>query len=183
MSGPFSTELMPIPETAVKDLLSRGFLRLVAGQDGFVPSSDELDFGIDFSLRHVECLEERDRVRYRASGFKIDVQLKATCEREVVIEAGHLVYDLDVTTFNDLVRRAGSEYIPMVLALFVLPDDPLMWLTIEDSALTLRRCTYIWRPATTDVPSPNTATRRIRIPLTNRLELGTLESIRQEFLR
>src|SRR5213083_2736362 len=135
---------MPIPDTAVKELLSRGFLRLVAVRTGFIPSADELDFGVDFSLRHVDCIEENGRVRFRASGFTIDVQLKSTCEREVHVSDGHLVYDLDVTAFNDLVRRAASPHtIPMILGLLVLPDNPNEWLSLEDSSLTVRRCTYV----------------------------------------
>ena len=174
---------MPIPENAIKELLSRGFLRLVAGQAGFVTCTDELDFGVDLSLRHVDCVEENGRLGFRASGFMIDVQLKATCERQIVVGDGDLKYDLSATAFNDLVRRARSVHnIPLVLALFVLPDDPADWLSLADSELTLRRCGYLWRPGTSDVPSDNASTQRISIPPSNRVEVASFERIRQEYL-
>jgi hypothetical protein len=174
---------MPIPENAVKELLSRGFLRLVAGQAGFVPCTDELDFGVDVSLRHVDYIQEPGRIRHRASGFMIDVQLKATCEREVILAEGHLKYDLSATTFNDLVRRASVQHtIPLILGLFVLPDDPSQWLSLAESELTLRRCVFIWRPAPSEEATASTSTHRISIPLGNRLEVATFERIRQEYL-
>jgi len=174
---------MPIPENAVKELLSRGFLRLVAGQAGFVTSTDELDFGVDLSLRHVDYVEENGRIRFRASGFIIDVQLKATCERQIVVDDENLRYDLSATAFNDLVRRATSVHtIPLVLALFVLPDDPTTWLSLADSELTLRRCGYVWRPGASEVPTDNPSTKRISIPLINRVEVATFERIRQEYV-
>jgi len=174
---------MPLPESAAKELLSRGYLRLVAGQAGFIPGVDELDFGVDIQLRHVDCIEEHGRSKFRASGFMIDVQLKATCERDAQFVDGHVLYDLDSTAFNDLVRRTSSPHtIPIILGLLVLPDIPDEWLSLDESALLLRRCTYVWRPSPDDVLTQNTATKRIRIPLASRLELGTFESIRQEYL-
>lgn len=174
---------MPLPEVAAKELLSRGYLRLVAGQAGFIPSVDELDFGVDVHLRHVECIEEHGRSKFRASGFMIDVQLKATCERDAQIVNGHVVYDLDSTTFNDLVRRATSRHtIPLILGLLVLPDLEDEWFSLDESALLLRRCTYVWRPSSTDTATANTATKRIHIPLASRLDTATFEGIRQEYL-
>jgi hypothetical protein len=174
---------MPIPENAIKEVLSKGFLRLVAGRAGFVPSVDELDFGVDMSLRHVEYFEEGGRIAYRASAFKIDAQLKATCEREITIEDGHLKYDLNAQSFNDLVRHSRSNHtIPFVLGLFVLPDDPTQWLSVAESELTLRRCAYLWRPDPSDEPTDNAYTQRISISLSNRLEVTSFERIRQEYI-
>src|SRR5262245_4861506 len=113
---------MALPENALKELLSRGFLRLVASHSGFIVGSDELDFGTDLCLSHVHIYDSPDdRVRYAKSGFNIEVQLKATCERNVDISEGSLKYDLTAKNYNDLVRRRGG-YIPLVLVLFVLPD-------------------------------------------------------------
>jgi hypothetical protein len=68
---------MPLPENAVKELLSRGFLRLVASRSGFIVSTDELDFGTDLSLSHVHAYEMDDeRVRYTKSGLRSKYSLK-----------------------------------------------------------------------------------------------------------
>lgn len=145
-------------------------------------SSDELDFGTDLSLSHVHAYDvPDDRVRYAKSGFTVEVQLKATCERNVVFENGVLKYDLKAGNYNDLVRRR-SGYIPLVLVLFVLPDDQQTWLGVADSELTLRRCGYIWRPSATDVEVSNTSSKRIAIPIDGRLVPETFESLRLEYV-
>jgi hypothetical protein len=173
---------MPLPEPAVKELLSRGFLRLIASRTGFVAGSDELDFGTDLSLAHVEAyVDDDERVRYTKSGFAIDVQLKATCEENVEIVDGSIRYDLKITNYNDLVRRRDG-LIPLVLVLFVLPDDRESWLAIADTELTLRRCGYVWRPEVGDQLSDNAASKRISIPVGNRLSVDTFEQLRMEYL-
>ena len=173
---------MALPETAVKELLSRGFLRLIASRAGFIAGSDELDFGGDLALSHVEAfVEPDDRVRYTKSGFAIEVQLKATCEDQVELDGDVLKYDLKVRNYNDLVRRRDG-LVPLVLVLFVLPIDRESWLAIADSELTLRRCGYIWRPDELDELSPNAATERITIPLGNRLSVDSFEQLRMEYL-
>jgi hypothetical protein len=172
---------MALPENALKELLSRGFVRLVASHSGFIVATDELDFGSDLSLSHVDAVDDADRVRYTKSGFVIDVQLKATCERNVEVAQDILKYDLRVANYNDLVRRR-SGLVPLVLVLFVLPDDPATWLAIAESELTIRRCGYFWRPDDTDAEIDNVATKRISIPLANRLSSATFEDIRTEYL-
>lgn len=173
---------MSLPENALKELLSRGFLRLVASHSGFIVGSDELDFGTDLSLSHVHAYDEpNDRVRYAKSGFTIEVQLKATCERHISWDNGTLKYDLKATNYNDLVRRQAG-LIPLVLVLFVLPDDPTSWLAVADSEVTLRRSGYVWRPEPGAVMVENSSTKRIEIPVTNRLSESSFEALRSEYL-
>jgi hypothetical protein len=174
------TGRMPLPENALKELLSRGFVRLIASNSGFIVGSDELDFGTDLCLSHVQAFEEPDdHVRYAKSGFTIEVQLKATCERHVEFSDQTIKYDLKATNYNDLVRRVDG-YIPLVLVLFVLPDDPASWLGVADSELTLRRCGYVWRPESGSGPVDNVATKRIAIPLANRLAPSSFEELMAE---
>lgn len=173
---------MTLPENALKEMLSRGFLRLLASHDGFIVGSDESDFGTDLSLSHVHVIEEpNDRIRYAKSGFSIEVQLKATCESHVEFSNGYLKYDLRVSNYNDLVRRKNGQ-IPLVLVLFVLPDDATSWLGVAESELTLRRCGYIWRPGPEDAVVDNTTSKRISIPLVNRLQLTSFQALREEYL-
>jgi hypothetical protein len=169
---------MPIPENAVKELLSKNFLRIVASHSSYVLMEDELDFGVDLSLRQVSFFEENGRVRYVSSGFAIDVQLKATCERHTELSDDLISYDLSVATYNNLVRRIQANHtIPLVLALFVLPDDEQEWLSLGPTELTLRRCAYVWRPAAGAPLSANEHTQRIHIPLGNRVDSGTLDRL------
>lgn len=173
---------MTIPENALKELLSRGFLRLVASHAGFIVGTDELDYGTDICLSHVQAFDEpNERIRYAKSGFSIEVQLKATCERNVIVDGDVLKYDLKSANYNDLVRRRGG-HIPLVLVLFVLPDDPDTWLAIAESELTLRRCGYVWRPEFDDALVDATSTKRIHIPLQSRLSAASFNALREEYV-
>jgi hypothetical protein len=174
---------MPIPEAASKELLSKGFLRVVANRAGFITGGDELDFGVDMQLRHVEFIETGDRIEYRASGFAVDLQVKATCAHNVTITEQEVLYDLSVTAYNDLVRRvSGSHTIPLVLALFVLPDETTDWLSIADAELVIRRCAFLWRPEQGTAQSTNQHTHRVRIPIANRVGPETFSALFQEYV-
>lgn len=172
---------MTLPENAVKELLSRAFVRLVATTSHFIVSTDEIDFGTDLCLSHVDAFDDGEKVRYSKSGFGIDVQVKATCERQVRTGNGVLKYDLRAANYNDLVRRRAS-YVPLILVLFVLPDEPVEWLAVAESEMTLRKCGYVWRPTEADGVVANTGTKTITIPLTSRLAGSTFDDIREQAL-
>jgi hypothetical protein len=170
---------MPIPDNTVKELLSRSFLGLAVNRAGFIVSRDEVDFGTDVTLKAVDWIHENGRSRYRGRGVSIEVQLKATSERHIEIADGTLKYDLEVKNYNDLVARRGSV-VPLVLALYILPDDPTLWLSLAETELTLRKCGYIWRPGPEDAPSRNEYSKTIAIPLSSRIDDGTFHELFEE---
>jgi hypothetical protein len=82
------------------------------------------------------------------------------------------------------VRRATKTHtIPLILALFVLPDDTTQWLSLADSELTLRRCGYVWRPSTSDLETPNQSSKTISIPLGSRVDEATFRNLFEEYTR
>ena len=173
---------MPLPENAVKEHLSRSFLRLAATHSGFIVWGSDADFGVDLTVKKVDTVEENGRILVRETGFGVDVQIKATCERNIRLVRGELTYDLDARTYNNLVARSHTLHtIPFVLAVFVLPDEPTDWLTFVPSEVTLRRCGYLWRPSAMDVTVPNTGSKAIRLANADRIDGMTLERLFREY--
>jgi hypothetical protein len=173
---------MRLPDNAIKELLSRNFVRLVAARAGFVAASHDLDYGTDVSLHQVALVEEPSgATRYSDTGFVIGVQVKATCEGQVRRVGDAVHYDLASKNYNDIVRRADSP-VPLVLALLVLPDDPSDWLSLSNSELTLRRHGYIWRPAPGSSLSSNKATEMIALEGTDLVEASTFDRLFDEMI-
>jgi hypothetical protein len=69
-------------------------------------------------------------------------------------------FDLKVKNHNDLVRLT---FIPGVLVVFVLPEDPSQWLTWSEEALVLRRSAY-WLSLRGRAPTTNESSVRVHLP-------------------
>lgn len=160
-------------EEQIKEALSRGFVRLVANRSGFKCKFDEVDHGTDITLSEVAARVRPDGTRrLTETGRYVDLQIKCTCEASVIRGATGLKYDLEPKTYNDLVERlADHGASPLVLLLFVLPDDGVDWLTVGDDELILRRGAYWWRPPAGASMTSNTSSIRIEVPYANRAGL------------
>jgi hypothetical protein len=89
---------------------------------------------------------------------------------------GNIVFDLEAKTYNDLVESVQEKSsVPLFLVLMVLPDDADTWVEVRAHEIVLAKCAYWYRPSETDPPTTNTATRRILIPIANKLDLGFIE--------
>ena len=164
-------------ENLRKEALSKSFVRVVAAHAGIEVTQPERDLGVDLNLEQLQRYEEPNgATRLTTTGLVVGVQVKATTLSGVRMDDDHLSYDLDVKCFNDIVRREAGPS-PLVLALFVLPDDSNEWLALEESAVTLRRCGYLWRGNGTGALSENAYTQRIRVPLESRITVSTLHEL------
>jgi hypothetical protein len=61
------------------------------------------DFGADLDIERVSVTEINGKRRFLNSGETIRIQLKATCEANLLPTADGFRYDLEVKTYNDLV--------------------------------------------------------------------------------
>jgi hypothetical protein len=108
----------------------------------------------------------------RDQRWVLDFQLKATSHP--TIKGNHLIHDLDVRTY-DLLRdpeRTGYG----VLALIVVHDDPQQWLDMDGAGTRLARSAY-YLPMAGLPAKENTATVRLRIPLSNLLTIAAMKSL------
>jgi hypothetical protein len=117
-------------------VLSRAYVQVVVARCGFTFSSANLDYGIDLSVHDVVKITDS----YRESGFKIDIQLKASTG--TVLTPTHVRYDLEVEAYNNLVLPNPGT--PRILVLLVLPEEA-EWTAQSEGCLEIRRCAYwLW---------------------------------------
>lgn len=169
-------------EEQIKEALSRGFVRLVANRAGYKCKFDETDHGVDLTLAEVASRQEPNgRVRLTETGRYVDLQLKCTCDASVTHGALGFKFDLEAKNYNDLVERLGDpDAAPLVLLVFLLPDDPTTWLSVTATELQLQKAAYWWRPPVGTPPTMNTHTIRIAIPYANHADLSFASSLYSE---
>lgn len=147
---------MPLPLNHMKERLHLAYVRAVVARAGATFQPYDEDYGIDARISAVSLTPDG---KYIAKGSAFDCQLKATTDWEIKDE--HIVYDLDVKAYNNLVElkeRLG------ILILYRLPKqpDPDAWVTVSKDNLTMRTCCY-WKLLTGD-KTTNTSTKQICIP-------------------
>ena len=153
------------------DQLSKGYIAFVASRHGYKYAAPDPDTGVDLKVcPTVARREPGGRTRWLDSDKQLDIQLKGVHRRRVQIRDDVLAYDLEVKAFNDLVYRQTS-LTPLYLVLLVLPDDQDNWLGVGPEELAVRQCAYWWLPEAGTQPTENEATKRIEIPLAQRVTI------------
>lgn len=102
----------------------------------------------------------------------LDFQLKATSTPDLA--DGCLLHDLDVRTYNLLRSTIRSSY--GVLALIVVGKDTAAGHSMDDNGTSLTRSAY-YLPLFGMPPTTNTATVRLKVPLSNLLTADALKSL------
>lgn len=135
--------------------LSLTYVRAVASRGGFAVEEVRRDRdGIDL---HIHA---RGRIGSGAVHSPVlGVQLKSTA-LDPSAEHERIAFDLKVKNYNDL---TSPTLIPRVLVVFLLPEDPTMWLTCTEDALVLRRSAY-WLSLWKLPPTTNESTARVHLP-------------------
>lgn len=151
-----------IPIEQRKEALSKAYARAIAAKAGVNVSEPEQDFGIDLSLRQVAVRNLGGINRHFDNGASLDIQLKCTETAEVT--ATEVIYDLEAKNYNDL---ADPEAAYRILVLLVVPTAETDWIDLSPAQLSIRNCAY-WYSLKGQLITSNAATKRIRIPITQR---------------
>ena len=157
-----------LQEELKKELISKYIVLLMASHAGIKAGIEEIDHGVDLTLKEVQKYIFKEKVRYMNSGKAIDVQLKCTTEKSIKIADGFAYYDLEVKNYNDLVlRQQEDEVLPMILILVILPKNPQLWMENSFEKLVLHAKRLWYRPEMGSPLSSNKRTIRVKIPLEN----------------
>jgi hypothetical protein len=168
-------------EEQIKAAISQHFVQIIASRGGFKCAKPETDHGCDLTITKVATRQQAGRVRYIDSGYFVDIQLKCTCEAQVIRTDADIAYDLEVKNYNDLIHRRDSGALtPLILVLLVLPDEPAEWLTVTADNMIVRRAAYWFVPPPDATATDNAATIRIHIPTANTVDLTFIEQRFQE---
>jgi Domain of unknown function (DUF4365) len=151
-------------ENDVKERLSIAYVTAVAARAGCELMEVHVDRnGVDGTIRAI-----------KGTPVKIDVQLKATSSPTV--EADHVLFDLDVATYN--VLRTTVVQAPQLLVLLLLPDDSLQWLAGDELSLAFRKCAY-WLNLYGEPETTNSTSIRVRLPRTQMFHPTALADLMQ----
>lgn len=160
----------------IKEFISLRYIELVAAYNGFNTSGQDKDYGEDLSIIEVGYRNENGQKRFSSTGREIKIQLKATTINSIIDEDNVVKFDLEAKNFNDLIERKKSAY-PLILVVFILPENKEDWVNISDKELIVKKCAYWYLPENNNIVTKNTSTKRIEINKENLLDIHTLPNL------
>ncbi|MBX5468877.1 MAG: DUF4365 domain-containing protein [Thermoleophilaceae bacterium] len=136
-----------------KDHFSRAVVRAIAAAAGVGASIPELD-------------QNSEDVHFAAPdtdtpGAKLDGQLK--CSQNIDPSGDSFPYDLPVKNYDDLRWPADQLYVPRILIVVHVPEDPAEWLACDPDQIVVKRCAY-WMSLAGAPETENTSTVRVNVP-------------------
>ncbi len=173
-------------EAKIKEQVGIQFLGMLAALKGYMVTLPNVDEGMDaLLLESSPYLRNNQKTRQLWGGFCIAVQMKTTTKKQLVYEDANLKYDLDFDNFNDLIfrrnRRSQTKGVsmPMILVLLVLPDEQENWLELhtDKDRFCLNAALYWFYPEENLDFTPNQSSKRIEIPLANKIDLEFFKNI------
>ncbi len=164
----------------IKEAISIRYMQLIAAFNGYSTSATHPDYGTDLDIKEIVFRQENAHGRYFESGRELKVQIKAASESTLVLSEDSISYDLAAVTYNDLITRKSSRT-PLILVIFVLPDDSSQWVTVSDQELICKKCAYWYVPSEGSELTPNLNTKRISISKQNLISTETLGQLFESF--
>ncbi|MCC9136998.1 DUF4365 domain-containing protein [Pontibacter silvestris] len=155
----------------VKEHLSNNFIGILAAKRFCYLTKPPVDSGIDYTVNYNIARLKNGKTSYFTAPHQIDLQLKATTEKSISVVEDHIIYDLRAKNYDDLIDRRDNGFFPLILILFILPEDENEWVNCLEDQLVLCRSAYWFLPDSTYQATSNVGTNRIRIPLSNRLDI------------
>lgn len=172
-----------LPEEAKKEQISQFLIYWMTAVAGIKVSEDNLDHGVDFTLKEVKRFIYKEKVRFMNSGKAVDVQLKCTTEKSITTKDGKVLFDLPVKNYNDMVlRRQEREVLPLILIVVILPEKPDLWYESSFERLTIQAKRLWFMPPMGAKPSANKQKVRVKIPTENQVSPQFFESIFQKIV-
>lgn len=162
----------------IMEELSKSYLEVIANNNGYFNSASR-DYGTDMTIRKATICPTRRR--YLTTGKCIDIQIKAVSESYVThfndSSKEFIKYSLEVKNYNDLVDRVkeNGAFIPLILAVFVMPTDRIDWIHVNPEELIVRKCAFWFKVPLDADYSKNTSNITIEIPKANKITVNFFE--------
>jgi hypothetical protein len=154
------------------DELATAYVQIVAATAGATIAVSRLDYGVCGTISHVvqASREESLANKFIPDGFAVEFQVKGTTA--VTMHKDHIVYDLNVRNY-DLIAGRSPVATPLYLFLVCFDSQVENWITMQKEQLILRATAFWWRR--TGVPTKNSSTVRIEVPVVSRLTPNALQ--------
>ncbi len=163
-----------------KELLSKRYVCTIANKCGYTINEPENDYGEDLTINEVRTYTKTSgETGHAPTGKNICVQLKATIWDPDFNTSGVVKYDLDADTYNMLVDRSKNNR-PLLLVLFFLPAEKENWVEQNDEELKIRKLAFYYLPEGSATLTTNLSTKRILIPVGDKISEYTLKNLMNE---
>lgn len=167
----------------IKEQLSIHFISAIAVNRQFIVQRPSIDYGVDLMIEELSSYTINEQNRYFYSGKSVDIQLKCTLDSAISFSEEELKYDLESKNYNDLIKRHPFEkkntfhYIPLILILVVLADHPKSWLELTSDQLIINGSAYWYYPDLNESLTINRYSKRISIPLSQKVDLDFFQNL------
>ncbi len=152
---------MAVPIQSIEESLSVAHVGAIVSKAGATFNLVPNDYGVDVSVRNIQSFNGK----LMDLGTSFDCQLKSTINWSE--KDGHIVYDVEIDTYNKLIFREKNSSIPCLLVVLCLPRDESQWLTSTEEGLLLKKSCYFYHLK--GELHKNKTQARIKIPIENRL--------------
>ncbi|EKJ86117.1 uncharacterized protein DUF4365 [Leptospira meyeri] len=172
---------MNIPANHKKELISIAYITAIAAHENYLVVEFIHDYGVDITLKELDSRVTFDgKKEYFPNGREVDIQIKAIKESRFNSKAGIFKYPLKSKNYNDLFSRQNSKK-PLILFLFVLPNEEKEWISLNKEDLMIRKNCYFFIP--NNIPI-NTCkyNKTIEISTSNRLISNTIKNLFDQLL-
>ena len=172
-----------LPPASIKEQASQFLIYWMTSIAGVKVSVDNLDHGVDFTLKQVKKFQYKGKIRYMNSGKAIDVQLKCTTEKSVSYRDDFINFDLEAKNYNDMVvRQQEKEVLPLLLIVVILPENPDLWYenSFEKIVLHSKRMWYL--PSPDASLTDNKHKVRVQIPIENSVSPSFFQGVFEQLL-
>jgi len=162
--------------------LSIGFMKIVANSTGYFNMTGR-DYGTDMHIRFARGRSTKSGCRFMTSGRGLDLQLKAVHKKYTKESENEVSYALEVKNYNDLVDRANELGMinPLVLIVFIFPDDENEWINLQAENLVMKGCAYYYMIPQGAQESENSSNVTIKIPRTNIVDKNIFDRLFDQF--
>ncbi|MFN3852521.1 MAG: DUF4365 domain-containing protein [Spirosomataceae bacterium] len=166
-------------EEHIKESISISFIELIANYLGFSTDAPKKDYGRDLSIFEIKYREENGSKRRIETGRELKIQAKSTTLKGIKQNKDYITYNLEAKTFNDLIDRKNANK-PLILILFLLPENRTDWLTLNGEELIVRKCAYWYYPEDIN-HTTNLYSESIKIPTSNLITIDSFKELFENF--
>jgi hypothetical protein len=162
----------------IKEALSIQFISILATHNGFNAQRPYSDYGVDLMIEALSSYRVKEKVRYFNSGVSLDLQVKCTTTERIRHSDAGIRFDLESKNYNDLIKRHPFRkppklyYIPLILVVFVLPEEPTKWINFTPEQLCMRGRAFWYFPEEEENLTLNRHSKRIWIPDHQQIDLN-----------
>jgi hypothetical protein len=169
-------------EQLIKESVSIKFLEVIANYNGYSTDWPGKDFGRDLTINEIGYRTEANGdKRQTETGRCLKIQAKATTDNSIKHETDFFKFDLESSTYNDLIRRNNQSNFPLILFVFILPPDKNEWIEIYSDSLIIKKAGFWFVPDVNAVETTNSSSIRIEVKKENIFTKDSLKNLMDKF--